>query len=92
VRPNQLPVMPAQSSAPTTTASLEAAVAEPVISFRTPLPLPLHAALVRFIEDHPQWDQYRLVQAALSGFLLQQGMVERQLTRRYVGSMFGRAA
>lgn len=84
--------MPAQSSAQMTTTSLEATVAEPVISFQTPLPEPLHTALVRFIEDHPQWDQYRLVQAALSGFLLQQGMVERQLTRRYVGSMFGRAA
>ena len=84
--------MPAQSSATMTTAALEAAAAEPVISFRTPLPAALHAALVRFIEDHPQWDQYRLVQAALCGFLMQQGMVERQLTRRYVGSMFGRAA
>jgi len=75
-----------------TTAAPEATIVEPVISFRTPLPAPLHAALTRFIEDHPQWDQYRLVQAALSGFLMQQGMVERQLTRRYVGSMFGRAA
>jgi hypothetical protein len=43
-----------------------------------------------FIEGHPQWDQYRLLQAALTGFLLQQGQQERALTQRYVASMFGR--
>lgn len=56
-----------------------------------PLPAPLFKAMGHFIEGHPQWDQYRLLQAALSGFLLQQGVKERTLTRRYIGSMFGRA-
>ena len=47
----------------------------------------------KFIDLHPQWDQYRLLQAALAGFLLQQGEhkseQQRELTRRYVGYMFG---
>jgi len=73
-------------------AAVGAAVgAEAVVSFQTPLPAPLFQAMGNFIEGHPQWDQYRLLQAALAGFLLQQGVHERALTRRYIGSMFGRA-
>ncbi len=49
--------------------------------------------MVQFIDLHPQWDQYRLLQAALAGFLLQQGgqqsSQQRELTRRYVDCMFG---
>lgn len=63
---------------------------EMVVSFQTPLPSTLHQAMGRFIEQHPQWDQYRLMQAALAGFLMQHGVQERQLTRRYISSMFGR--
>ena len=39
-----------------------------VVSFQSELPLPLQQAMARFIEIHPNWDQYRLVQAALAGF------------------------
>ena len=63
---------------------------ELMVSFQTPLPGNLHAAMGRFIEQHPQWDQYRLMQAALAGFLLQNGVQGRDLTRRYISSMFGR--
>ena len=64
--------------------------AEQIVSFQTPLPGNLAEAMSQFIETHPQWDQYRLLQAALAGFLLQQGVQQRDLTRRYVSSMFGR--
>ena len=63
---------------------------ELVVSFQTPLPSSLHQAMGRFIEQHPQWDQYGRRQPALAGFLLQHGVQERQLTRRYISSMFGR--
>ncbi|CAK27285.1 Conserved hypothetical protein specific to cyanobacteria [Synechococcus sp. RCC307] len=63
---------------------------EQMVSFQTPLPGNLAQAMSQFIEAHPQWDQYRLMQAALAGFLLQQGVQQRDLTRRYVSSMFGR--
>ena len=61
-----------------------------VFSFQTEMPLPLKQAMTRFIEGHPNWDQYRLVQAALAGFLVQNGVESREITRVYVGNMFRR--
>ena len=61
-----------------------------VVSFYSELPLPLHQAMTHFIESHPNWDQYRLVQAALAGFLVQNGIESREITRVYVGNMFRR--
>ena len=61
-----------------------------VVSFQTELPQPLQQAMVGFIERCPNWDQYRLVQAAIAGFLIQNGVESREITRLYVGSMFRR--
>ena len=41
------------------------------ISVENQLPEDLHRAMGAFIDDHPKWDQYRLVQAAIAGFLFQ---------------------
>jgi hypothetical protein len=60
------------------------------VSFQTELPEPLQRAMSRFIERHPNWDQYRLVQAALAGFLVQNGVSSRAITRLYVGNLFCR--
>ena len=60
------------------------------VSFQAELPQPLQQAMVAFIERCPNWDQYRLVQAALAGFLIQQGVESREITRLYVGNMFRR--
>ena len=60
------------------------------VSFQTQVPQPLQQAMVGFIERCPNWDQYRLVQAAIAGFLIQNGVDSRELTRLYVGSMFRR--
>ena len=61
-----------------------------VVSFQSELPAPLQRAMSSFIETHPNWDQYRLVQAALAGFLVQNGIESREITRVYVGNMFRR--
>ena len=61
-----------------------------IVSFQAEMPLPLHQAMADFIERCPNWDQYRLVQAALAGFLVQNGADSRELTRLYVGNMFRR--
>ena len=61
-----------------------------VVSFQSDLPQPLQQAMTQFIEGHPNWDQYRLVQAALAGFLVQNGKPSREITRVYVGNMFRR--
>ena len=60
------------------------------VSFQTQLPQPLQQAMVGFVERCPNWDQYRLVQAAIAGFLIQNGVESREITRLYVGSMFRR--
>ena len=59
-----------------------------VVSFQSKVPVPLQSAMNKFIERHPNWDQYRLVQAALAGFLVQHGVETRSITRLYVGNMF----
>ena len=62
---------------------------EEIISFQTEIPKPIQQAMKVYIEQHPNWDQYRLLQAALSGFLIQNGISSRLITRLYVGNMFG---
>ena len=39
------------------------------VSVENQMPEDLHRAMGVFIAEHPQWDQYRLVQAAIAGFL-----------------------
>ena len=58
-----------------------------VVSFKCELQENLQKAMKEFVEDHPNWDQYRLLQAAIAGFLMQKGFQNRDLTRLYVGNM-----
>ena len=62
---------------------------EEIISFQTEIPQPIQQAMKVYIEKHPNWDQYRLLQAALAGFLIQNGISSRLITRLYIGNMFG---
>ena len=62
---------------------------EDKISFRTEIPKQIQQAMKVYIEKHPNWDQYRLLQAALAGFLIQNGISSRLITRLYIGNMFG---
>jgi len=41
-----------------------------------------------FVEERPYWDQYRILQAAISVFLIEKGFQNRDLTRLYIGNMF----
>ena len=59
-----------------------------VISFKCELQESLQKAMKEFVEDHPNWDQYRILQAAIAGFLMQEGFQNRDLTRLYIGNMF----
>ena len=61
---------------------------EEVISFKCELQENLQKAMKKFVEDHPNWDQYRILQAAIAGFLMQKGFQNRNLTRVYLGNMF----
>ena len=62
---------------------------EDTISFQTEIPKHIQQAMKVYIEKHPNWDQYRLLQAALAGFLIQNGISSRLITRLYIGNMFG---
>ena len=62
---------------------------EDTISFQTEIPKQIQQAMKVYIEKHPNWDQYRLIQAALAGFLIQNGISSRLITRLYIGNMFG---
>ena len=59
-----------------------------IISFKCDLHENLEKAMKNFIEEHPNWDQYRLIQAAIAGFLMQKGFSSRDITRLYIGNMF----
>tara|TARA_Y100001968_G_scaffold187911_1_gene172258 strand:+ start:687 stop:950 length:264 start_codon:yes stop_codon:yes gene_type:complete len=69
--------------------SSEVLESEDTISFQTRIPKQIQQAMKVYIEDHPNWDQYRLLQAALAGFLIQNGVSSRLITRLYIGNMFG---
>ena len=61
-----------------------------VISFNCELQENLQKAMKKFVEDHPNWDQYRILQAAIAGFLMQKGFQNRDLTRLYIGNMLSK--
>jgi len=55
------------------------------ISFPLEIQVNLQNAMNKFVEQHPNWDQYNLIQAAIAGFLIQKGFHNRELTRIYLG-------
>ena len=59
-----------------------------VIIFKCELQENLQKAMNEFVEKHPYWDQYRILLAAIAGFLMQKGFQNRDLTRLYIGNMF----
>lgn len=57
------------------------------VSVVNEFPEDLHQAMTGFIADHPQWDQYRLMQSALAGFLFQHGCQDRSVARHYLDGL-----
>lgn len=62
--------------------------ADGTVSFQAEVPEVLLASMRGFIAAHPNWDQYRLFQAALAGFLVQNGLNNRDVTRCYLANLF----
>ncbi len=60
------------------------------VSIENQMPEDLFEAMREFIRVHPQWDQYRLMQAALAGFLVQHGSHDRAVARHYLNGLFRR--
>ena len=62
-----------------------------IVSAEIEMPELLHAAMVTFMESRPDWDQPRVMAAALSLFLLQNKPEnDRQVARVYLDSLFKR--
>ncbi|WP_409996613.1 DUF2811 domain-containing protein [Cyanobium sp. Alchichica 3B3-8F6] len=59
-----------------------------MVSFHAEVPEVLLASMHDFMAQHPNWDQYRLFQAALAGFLVQNGLHSRGVTRCYLANLF----
>ena len=60
------------------------------VSVENQFPEDLYDAMREFVRVHPQWDQYRLMQAALAGFLFQHGCQDRAVAQHYLDGLFRR--
>lgn len=60
------------------------------VSVVNEFPEDLYDAMRTFVRTHPNWDQYRLMQVAVAGFLFQQGSRERAVARHYLDGLFDR--
>ncbi len=60
------------------------------VSVVNEFPEDLYDAMRTFVRTHPHWDQYRLMQVAVAGFLFQQGSRERAVARHYLDGLFDR--
>ncbi len=49
----------------------------------------LHTSVQQYLDVHSGWTQDRLFCAALSLFLMQNGVTRRQVSRIYLDSLFG---
>ncbi|QPN63010.1 DUF2811 domain-containing protein [Synechococcus sp. CBW1004] len=67
-------------------------VAPAYVSVVNEFPEDLYDAMRNFVRSHPHWDQYRLMQVAVAGFLFQQGSRERAVARHYLDGLFDRGA
>lgn len=61
---------------------------EGTVRLSAEVPETLLEAIRAFLDHHPNWDQYRLVQTALAGFLVQHGCQDRAVTRCYLANLF----
>ncbi|BAY20672.1 hypothetical protein NIES2100_04140 [Calothrix sp. NIES-2100] len=58
------------------------------VNIFTEIPETLHESLKNYLDKHPDWDQNRVLTAALSLFLLQNGDSDRTAARVYLETLF----
>lgn len=62
------------------------------VSLMVEIPEALHVSIQDYLDTHEMWSQERMMQAALSLFLLQNGMNQPHVNSLYLDSLFGYAA
>jgi hypothetical protein len=58
------------------------------VSILIKIPHTLHEPVQNYLETHPDWDEDRLLAAAVSLFLLQNGDDDRRVSRVYLDTIF----
>jgi hypothetical protein len=58
------------------------------VTLEAEVPEVLFFGMRRFLETHPQWDQYTLISSALAVFLFQNGCQDRCVAQHYLDGLF----
>ena len=58
------------------------------ISLEAEVPEVLFEGMREFLDNHPHWDQYRLISSALASFLFQNGCSDQGVTQQYLNGLF----
>ena len=59
-----------------------------LVSLETEMPEALFEGMGRFLQHHPDWNQYQLITAALAFFLFQNGSDHRCVSQHYLDGIF----
>ena len=62
------------------------------VSLMVEIPETLYVSIQDYLGGHETWSQERMMQAALSLFLLQNGVSQSHINSLYIDSLFGCAA
>lgn len=73
------------TTAPVTTAPVTTAT----VSLMVEVPESLHLSIQEYLNTHELWSQERVMQAALSLFLMQNGVNQPHVNSLYLDSLFG---
>jgi hypothetical protein len=57
------------------------------ISLEAEVPEVLYEGMREFLNNHPHWDQYRLISSALASFLFQNGCSHQGVTQHYLDGL-----
>ena len=76
----------------TTATATTAAVTTATVSLMVEVPETLYLSMQDYLNTHELWSQERVMQAALSLFLMQNGVNQPHVNKLYLDSLFGCAA
>ena len=76
----------------TTATATTAAATTATVSLMVEVPEALHLSMQDYLNTHELWSQGRVMQAALSLFLMQNGVNQPHVNQLYLDSLFGCAA
>ncbi|MEM8544370.1 MAG: DUF2811 domain-containing protein [Cyanobacteria bacterium P01_H01_bin.119] len=76
----------------TTATAAKAPIKTATVSLMVEVPESLHISIQDYLNTHELWSQERVMQAALSLFLMQNGVNQPHVNSLYLDSLFGYAA